>query len=91
MMTYLCENCGSKFKSNANWIDEPCQNVDPNGLECGFPIAPILNLQIRGIEKEKFHPRDVGYVDCSGLSDSDIEQLKEAWNKNKYLTHGRNK
>jgi len=53
MMTYLCENCGSKFQSHSNWIDQPCQNIDGNELECGFPLAPILSLRIEGIEKEK--------------------------------------
>ena len=120
MMTYLCEHCGSKFKSFTNWISKPCQNIDPNGFECGFPIAPILSLQISGIEKEKEYDKmmddfdredrehkqfidyfdvsdDPGYqryidfckvcgpdydcscniVDCSGLSDSDIEQVKK--------------
>ena len=103
MMTYLCEHCGSKFKSFTNWISKPCQNIDPNGFECGFPIAPILSLQISGIEKEKEYDKmmddfdredrehkqfidyfdvsdDPGYqryIDCSGLSDSDIEQVKK--------------
>ena len=81
MLTYLCENCGSKFRALVNRIDHPCLNM-VNSIQCGFPLKPILSMRIEGIEKEKdlfvdFDTEILPHIDCSGLSDSDIDQLRK--------------
>ena len=66
MTTYLCEMCRAKFSSVDNYIDKPCPN------DCGYPLTPLISFLITGVEKEK----ESQYVDTSGLSLTDINQLK---------------
>lgn len=67
-VTFLCEQCGEKCYGSFVTMKMGCLTE-----QCGHELSILISDRIEGIREEKA----IRYVDCSGLSDEDIEVLKQ--------------